>query len=86
MKRGIVRVGDRWFGRNEIARATNLDPATVSRIFSGRRRPSLSAALKIARYLGTSVEKLMQCLPVHAQTPSHSRKPHPEPSSPGEIA
>lgn len=41
-----------------LARATGMDYSTVSRIESGSRELGVLAAVRIARVLGTSVERL----------------------------
>lgn len=44
---------------SDVARATGLSLSHVSRIFSGKRTPTVKAAKSIAACLGVSVEELI---------------------------
>ncbi len=46
----------------EIARNTGLHVTHISKVFNGRRRPSLEAAGKISGYLGVTLEELKVAL------------------------
>ena len=48
--------------RTKLARAVKVDLAHISRIFSGKRSPSLDLARRIADYMGVSLEKLQAFL------------------------
>ena len=48
--------------RTAMARAVKVDLAHISRIFSGRRSPSLDLARRIADYMGVSLDKLQAFL------------------------
>jgi transcriptional regulator with XRE-family HTH domain len=48
--------------RSEIHRVTGIDMAHISRIFSGKARPSLGLARRIADHLGVTVEVLCDAL------------------------
>lgn len=47
---------------SEVARATGLSIAHVSRVFGNKRVPSLKAARKISRYLHVSIDQLYSAL------------------------
>lgn len=53
--------------RSELARATGIDVAHISRIFSGKANPSLALAVRIAEHLEISLDELSgalsQCKP-----------------------
>lgn len=51
-----------------MARRTGYTLAHISRIFNGKRTPSLRAAGKIARALGVSVDELAEQLPVRTSS------------------
>ena len=42
-----------------IARGTGLHTSAISRIFRRQRRPTIPSALKIAGFLGVSVDRLL---------------------------
>jgi len=44
--------------QDELARLTNLDPATISKLVVGRRRPRSRTAAVIAEILNVSVEEI----------------------------
>ena len=44
--------------RTNLARAVRVDLAHISRIFSGKRSPSLDLARRIADYMGVTLDKL----------------------------
>jgi len=46
--------------RNELAEATGLDRATISRYTAGTREMSIGNALKIADVLGISLDELVR--------------------------
>lgn len=46
------------FTISDVARGTGLHLTHVSRIFNGKRKPSLAAAKKIADYLHVSLDRL----------------------------
>lgn len=46
-----------------LARETGLSLSHVSRVFSGKRQPSMRAARKIADALRIDIDSLMYCLP-----------------------
>lgn len=49
--------------RADVARATGYTQGGISKIFSGKRRPSVTAAQKIAEALGISVDEFLSSLP-----------------------
>lgn len=54
-----VVVGGVEYSRGQIAQGTGISISHISKVFSGRRRPSLTSALRIATFLGISVEFLL---------------------------
>ena len=48
--------------RTKLAKAVKVDLAHISRIFSGKRSPSLDLARRIADYMGVSLDKLQAFL------------------------
>lgn len=50
--------------RSELARVTGVDMAHISRVFSGKSRPSLSLAVAISNHLNISVDSLCETLGV----------------------
>lgn len=54
--------------RSDLARATGIDIAHISRIFNGKSRPSLGLALKIANHLGMTVEELCVMLGISVES------------------
>lgn len=47
---------------SDVARGTGLSLSHVSRVFSGKRAPTVQAARRIARYLGIEVGELLSQL------------------------
>lgn len=62
--------------RSAIARATNTNLAHISRIFSGKRKPSLTLARKISAFLGVTVEELCQELKINGVELKELRRRH----------
>jgi transcriptional regulator with XRE-family HTH domain len=60
-----VKFCSRFINLSEIARTQGLQPATVSRIFSGIRMPSLQSAIKIADALEMTVDNFLGALAEH---------------------
>lgn len=54
-----IRVNGRLYSRHQIAKGTGMSVSAVSKIFSGKRMPGLVKAIKIAQFMGVSVEFLM---------------------------
>lgn len=48
--------------RSAMARALKVDLAHISRILSGKRTPSLELAMRMAQYLGVSLDELCRLL------------------------
>jgi len=48
--------------RSEMARATKVDVAHISRIVNGKAAPSLPLAVKMAKHLGITVDDLVNSL------------------------
>jgi transcriptional regulator with XRE-family HTH domain len=62
--RAGVSVGD-------VARGTGLSPSHLSRVFNGRRTPSMRTALKIALFVGCTIDELyLACREAQAVIPS----------------
>lgn len=57
------RTGLAAINRSEMARALGVDLAHISRILSGQRNPSLKLAVRMAEYLGVSLDGLYLLLP-----------------------
>lgn len=49
--------------RSAMSRALKVDIAHVSRVLSGKRKPSFDLAVKISQYLGVSLDALYALLP-----------------------
>lgn len=58
-----VSLGSRKYSRGEISRGTGLSLSHVSRIYSGRRSPSLSTIRKIAEFAGLEVIEVINSFP-----------------------
>lgn len=60
----LIKVGNRTITVvvSEVARATNLSIAHVSRVFGGKRNPSMRTAKKIAQHLRVSLDQLYTAL------------------------
>ncbi len=50
----------RELNQEELAYAINIHPKSIGRIERGERTPSVEIALKLAKYLGCSVEQLFE--------------------------
>lgn len=57
-----------------VARATNLSISSVSRIFNGKRQPSIAVLKSISSYLEVSVDQLIKIIDTRAA----SRQAHLE--------
>ncbi|GAA3016553.1 hypothetical protein Sfulv_06780 [Streptomyces fulvorobeus] len=55
-----------------ISRATGISPSTLSRIETGRRKPTLEVVLKLAKEYGVSLDVLAGTAPVPAAAPRTS--------------
>ena len=55
-------------GINEIARRTGTNSAHISRIFSGKRQPSLQLAVRIADVIGMSLSDFWNLLQKRQET------------------
>ena len=45
---------------SDVARGTKMSLSAVSRVFSGDRNPRISTAIRIAAYLGITIDELLQ--------------------------
>jgi DNA-binding XRE family transcriptional regulator len=54
-----IVIGNRSWTRMQVARETGLSLTTVSKLFTGSRKPSLKTARKLANYFGVSIERLL---------------------------
>lgn len=78
----VIRVAGKAVSRSEIARKSGLSRSYLSYVFSGKRQPSLAAAVKIAKALGVTVEQLHKGLPKPVEEkrsdwPGHDESPAP---------
>lgn len=53
----------------EVSRATGISPSTLSRIETGRRRPTLEVVVRLAREYGVSLDELAGTAPARAAEP-----------------
>lgn len=72
-----VRVCGRSYSRREIADAVGLHVTTVSKYFSGTRKPSTSAAFRLASFFGISIEELWVRVLPFARVTGPSTSNHP---------
>lgn len=47
---------------SDVARGTKMSLSAVSRVFSGDRNPRISTAIRIAAYLGITIDELLQII------------------------
>jgi transcriptional regulator with XRE-family HTH domain len=47
----------------QLALETGVSYSQVSRVFGGKRKPSIATALKLARALGLTIDQLINMLP-----------------------
>jgi len=53
----------------ELSRSTGIDQAHISRIFSGKSKPSLPLALTLAKELNITIDEFCESLGIKALTP-----------------
>jgi DNA-binding Xre family transcriptional regulator len=58
-----IEIGGRSLSRSEVSRRTGISMAHVSKIFGGKRTPSLRTLQKIAGAFGASVNQVIDRLP-----------------------
>jgi Helix-turn-helix len=54
-----ITVRGRSYSRSVVAAHTGLDLSTISKYFSGTRRPTVKNALKLAAFFGITVDELL---------------------------
>lgn len=59
----------------DVSRATGISPSTLSRIETGRRKPTLEVVLQLAKEYGISLDELVGTAPAAAAEP-RSTAPH----------
>lgn len=59
----------------DVSRATGISPSTLSRIETGRRKPTLEVVLRLAKEYGISLDELAGTAPAPAAEP-RGRAPH----------
>ncbi|WP_316528157.1 helix-turn-helix domain-containing protein [Kitasatospora brasiliensis] len=59
----------------EVSRATGISPSTLSRIETGRRKPTLEVVLRLAKEYGVALDELAGTAPAPAAEP-RSTAPH----------
>ena len=72
MARGVpsaIKVGARDYTCREIADGAGLDISLVSRIFRGKRAPSLFAATRLAGFFRISIEQVLALVNVQVRMP-----------------
>ena len=57
-----IRFGNLFVNMSAIARSQNVDKSYLSRVFAGKRRPSLTHSQKIAAMLGMSLDEFVDTL------------------------
>ncbi|MBZ5629367.1 MAG: helix-turn-helix transcriptional regulator [Acidobacteriia bacterium] len=55
-------VKGRAYNRGEIARGTGYTLSAISRIFGGKRAPTMRTATKLASFFGITLDELMSVL------------------------
>ncbi|MFJ3876670.1 helix-turn-helix domain-containing protein [Streptomyces sp. NPDC090077] len=65
-----------------VSRATGISPSTLSRIETGRRKPTLEVLLQLAKAYGVSLDELAGTAPAAA---AGRRTPVPQPSGDGKA-
>ena len=64
---GRVVIGAKTFSRGEISRGTGISLSHVSRIYSGRRSPSLETIRKIMEFAKMPLEVVVASFPTEIQ-------------------
>ncbi|MFE6747348.1 helix-turn-helix domain-containing protein [Kitasatospora purpeofusca] len=67
---------------NGVGRATGIPPSTLSRIETGRRKPTLEVLLRLAKAYGVSLDELAGTAPAAADGPRAPEPPSPAPQRP----
>lgn len=67
-----------------VSRATGIAPSTLSRIETGRRRPTLEVLLRLAKAYGASLDELAGIAPVTAPDPAPGTRAPAPPPRPGD--
>lgn len=55
----VVNGVERVWSRNQVARDTGLSMTTISKLFTGSRKPSLRTAKALSTYFGVTIERLL---------------------------
>lgn len=58
----MIKVGEKEYSQRELAKQIGVTDSCVSYVMSGARSPSLSLAIKFAKAMGISVDKLTRIL------------------------
>jgi len=77
MARGVpseIRVGSRTYTCRQIADGAGLHISLVSRIFRGKRAPSLFAATRLAGFFRITIEELLAVVNVQVRMPRFPRR------------
>jgi len=69
-----VILDEQGLTNGDVSRGTKLNQSQVSRIFSRKQSMSLAAALRIAGYLGISVERLAALLKAGSRLGSNGKR------------
>jgi hypothetical protein len=69
-----VILDEQGLSNGDVSRGTRIALSQVSRIFSGKQSMSLAAALRIAGYLGISVERLAALLKVGSKLGTNGKR------------
>ncbi|MGW4197705.1 helix-turn-helix domain-containing protein [Streptomyces sp. NPDC005004] len=59
----------------DVSRATGISPSTLSRIETGRRKPTLEVVLRLAKEYGVSLDELVGTAPAPAAEPRSTAPP-----------
>ena len=72
-----VQLGGCTYSRGELSRGTGISLSHISRIFSGKRAPSMKAIEKIAEYTGLSKSAVMMYLPLSTSSITSTKEGAP---------
>lgn len=62
-----VKIGEKVYSRGEISRGTGISLSHVSRIYSGRRSPSLETIRKIMEFAKLPLQVVVASFPTEIQ-------------------
>jgi len=63
-----IRFAGKFISLSEIGRQTDLDPSYLSRIFSGKREPTLACVRKVSKALCMNVQAFLDALDYHTKS------------------